>query len=310
VNEGAVSEGAAVTTSDLNLREGPSTGDDVILVMPPGAEVALTGGSENGFYEVEYDGETGWAFAEFLDTDGGVSAPADTAVVDSALNLRAGPSTSDDVIAVMPGGGEVSVTGGAKNGFYQVNYQGMDGWAFGEFLEFDGDGNTPVASNIIWPVSGGEWKISQGYNGFSHYNGGGGYQYAYAFDLARTDGGTAWLPAYAPVSGTVRWTEQASGGITIDMGNGYAVALFHLTLDGWEAGDAISQGDYLGSISGPGGAGYVDNFAHVHFTVWETSDGGNWSRNAVPFTGSNAISGQEFPADGSYSEWAGTVFTP
>lgn len=310
VEGGSSPEGNATTTSDLNLRDGPSTSDDVIQVMPPGAEVTLTGGAENGFYSVEYRGTEGWAFAEFLMTgdDGGSSAGGE-AVVTSSLNLREGPSTNDDVIDVMPAGAAVSVNGGTDNGFYPVTYRGTDGWAHGDYLDFDG-GSAVVESDIIWPVSGGEWKISQGYNGFSHYNGGGGYQYAYSFDLARTDGGSAWQPVYSPVTGTVRWTEQASGGITIDLGNGYAVALFHLTVEGWEAGDRISQGDYLGTISGPGGAGYVDNFAHVHLTAWETTDGGNWSRIAVPFTGSNGISGQEFAASGSYSEWAGTVFSP
>lgn len=309
VNAGSVPEGGAVTTSDLNLRSGPSTSDDVILVMPAGADVMLTGASENGFYSVEYRGTAGWAFADYVEIgSGGGPAPTGEASVTSALNLRSGPSTADDVLAVMPAGAEVAVTGGVDNGFCPVRYRGTDGWAHGDYLDF-GSG-APVSSAIVWPVSGGEWTISQGYNGFSHYNGGGGYQYAYAFDLARTDGGSAWQPVYSPVTGTVRWTEQASGGITIDMGNGYAVALFHLTVNGWKPGDRIEQGDDLGTISGPGGPGYVDNFAHVHMTVWETSDGGNWSRIAVPFTGANAISGQDFPASGAFSEWAGTIFYP
>lgn len=312
VEQGSVDAGVAVTTSELNLRAGPSTSDDVLLVMPEGAEVALTGDQANGFYGVEFDGESGWASADYLDLDGGSAPASDRAVVDSALNLRNGPSTGDDVLAVMPGGAEVAVNGAAENGFYPVSFNGQEGWAFGEFLLFEGEAVAEAddSAAIVWPVSGGEWTISQGYNGFSHYNGGGGYQYQYAFDLARTDGGTAWQPAYSPVSGVVRWTEAASGGITIDMGNGYAVAIFHLTLDGWNDGDTITQGDYLGTISGPGGAGYVDNFAHLHISVWQTTDGGNWSRIAVPFTGVNAISGQEFPASGSYSEWAGTIIYP
>ncbi|MEZ4500882.1 MAG: hypothetical protein R2839_12605 [Thermomicrobiales bacterium] len=65
-------------------------------------------------------------------------------------------------------------------------------------------------------------------------------QYLYFFDIAREDRNTGGQPVYAPVSGTVRWTERESGGITINMGNGYAVAMFHVTVDrGWEMGDPI-----------------------------------------------------------------------
>jgi uncharacterized protein YraI len=311
-SDGGGSTGTATTTSALNLRDGPSTSDAVLLVMPAGADVVLTGESENGFASVEYRGTAGWAFADYLMTgDDSGSAPGDEAVATSALNLRADPSTSAEILRVMPSGASVSVNGAADNGFYPVTFRGSDGWAHREYLDFDGIGAPVGASDIVWPVTGGEWYVSQGYNGFSHYNGGGSYQYAYSFDLARTDGSTAWQSVYAPVSGTVSWTEPASGGITIDLENGYAVAMFHVTLDGsFQPGDRIAQGDYVGLLSGPGGDGFVDNFAHIHLTVWQTTDGGNFSRVAIPFTGNNAISGQEFSGSGAYNQWSGTVFFP
>jgi len=112
------------------------------------------------------------------------------------------------------------------------------------------------------------------------------------------------------VNGTVRWTERGSGGITINMGNGYAVALFHVTVDrGWEAGDTINQGDFIGTVSYAGGEGFVQ-FSHVHFTVWATTDGGNWSRQAVPFTGQNTISGNSYADVGGRQQWTGTLFSP
>ena len=43
---------------------------------------------------------------------------------------------------------------------------------------------------------------------------------------------------------------------------------------------------------------------HIHLTLWQTNDGGNWDRHAAPFTGQFAISGNSFPADGSAYQWA------
>lgn len=55
-------------------------------------------------------------------------------VWDGALNLRSGPSTSDEIITVMPDGAAVELTGESSNGFAAVVYNGMWGWAFAEFL--------------------------------------------------------------------------------------------------------------------------------------------------------------------------------
>lgn len=134
---------SAVTTSSLNLRGGPSTSENVRLVMPEGASVEVTGGPRNGFYKVVYQGREGWASGEFLSIGGGGSdggSSGSTSVL-SALNLRSGPSTSDSVILVMPDGARVDLTGERQNGFLGVVYRGTSGWASAEFL----DGSTGVA---------------------------------------------------------------------------------------------------------------------------------------------------------------------
>jgi uncharacterized protein YraI len=146
---GAGTTGSATTTTDLNLRVGPSYSDRVILVMPQGATVTLTGNSQNGFVSVAYQGRDGWAHSSYLSDGGGSSseaapaasaAPSDTARTTSALNLRSGPGTGNSVILVMPSGATVSVTGGAQNGFYPVTYNGRSGWASGAYLSMGGSG--------------------------------------------------------------------------------------------------------------------------------------------------------------------------
>ncbi|MFO0742742.1 MAG: serine hydrolase [Labilithrix sp.] len=67
-----------------------------------------------------------------------LSAGDDAIVSVDGLNLRAGPSTDDDVVTVMPEGSRVHVTGGAKAGFVPVTFDGKKGWAFEEYLSIAG----------------------------------------------------------------------------------------------------------------------------------------------------------------------------
>jgi len=134
---------AATTTSALNLRAGPSTADYIILVMPWGSTVNTLGPYQNGFYQVTYGGNTGWAYGAYLNLGAATTPPppqgsgpgtSGTATTTLALNLRGGPSTADYVILVMPYGATVALTGQSANGFVSVNYNGSAGWAYAAYL--------------------------------------------------------------------------------------------------------------------------------------------------------------------------------
>jgi len=324
----------ATATEVLNLRAGPSPEDEVLRVMPPGAPVTVTGPATGSFVPVVYNGTSGWADASFLNTSGAPGATASEtappsegstdAVTTSSVNLRGNPSTTAPVITILPANSAVETTGPAEAGFYPIVADGQSGWLAVEYLRFS-DGTpgaasavatpaeaTPVAtgSGLSWPVSGGTWEIMQGYNGSSHQNQDSLWQYYYSLDLVRTDGNTAGQTVLAPATGTVRWTDPSTGGMSIDIGNGHAVAVFHVAVDpGIAWGDSLEQGQAIGTISGPGGPGFAGT-PHVHFTLWETTDQGNWSRVAVPFVGEYAISGQEFPDTGGSNQHRGVEFTP
>lgn len=61
-----------------------------------------------------------------------VDAPAWTAVVKEALNLRSGPSKNDPIITTLPAGATVSV---GLDGWVPVWFEGRKGWMFAEYLE-------------------------------------------------------------------------------------------------------------------------------------------------------------------------------
>jgi hypothetical protein len=149
--------------------------------------------------------------------------------------------------------------------------------------------------------------VVQGYNNGTHTNRSGFAQYKYSLDWARVDGDTAGQPVSAPVSGTVRWTDRGSGGMLIDAGNGYGVAVFHVTIDrGLGRGDRVERGQSIGTISGPGGEGYM-SIAHIDITAWRLTNNGH---EAVPFEGPNAIAGMEFPDTGGTNQHMGARVTP
>lgn len=76
------------TTANLNLRSGPSTSNAVRLVIPQGATVTTvnTTSPSGGWYNIKYNGVTGWSSGSYLtlvsspSTGGGTSTARDNAV--------------------------------------------------------------------------------------------------------------------------------------------------------------------------------------------------------------------------------------
>jgi uncharacterized protein YgiM (DUF1202 family) len=119
--------GTLYTTDYLNLRKGPSTDDEVLDVLPPLSAVEATDQIIDGYRFVYVDGVPGWAFGQYL-------VGSSTLTTTDVLNLRAEPSTSADVLHIMPLGATVQLTGDESNGFVSVTYNGVDGWAYSKYL--------------------------------------------------------------------------------------------------------------------------------------------------------------------------------
>lgn len=260
----------AITTEPLNLRTDPAEDAPVVVVMPAGASLVTTGEPVGGFTPVRFGDQTGWANAAFLSIDGTPAAGDAAGEADANGEAEVGDGGVADAEDPLP-----EMAPGAAGG-----------------------------AGIVWPFAGGTWQVIQGYNNGTHTYRGATADYRYSLDWARADGNTAGQPIYAPVSGTIRWTSK--GGMLIDAGNGYGVALFHVTFDGFSSGQSVQQGQPLGVISGPGGPGYAGT-PHVDLTLWQLGDGANVS---TPFAGANAIAGQEFPDAGAGNQHMGATVSP
>jgi murein DD-endopeptidase MepM/ murein hydrolase activator NlpD len=263
---------AGATTTETNLRSGPSVDSTILTVLPPGTSLSIDGPAANGFVPVTGNGASGWIAAELLGDGATVAVAPDVNTLSTnapaPVPAASAPSTSPEPTASRAGA---------------------------------------ESTGISWPFAGGEWKVVQGYNTGTHTNRSGFAQYKYSLDWARVDGDTAGQPVFAPVSGTVEWVDRGSGGMLVDAGNGYCVAVFHVTLDrDLASGTTVQRGQRIGTISGPGGDGYM-SMAHIDITVWSLAGRGH---EAVPFTGPNAIAGHEFPDTGGANQHMGATVTP
>jgi uncharacterized protein YraI len=139
--------------NDLNLRKGPGEGDVIFTTIPFGAELERReGGLVNDYIPVRYEGIDGWVFAlgvvatpqdlpaaapdegtgdeSFVAFDGSLER-----VTISPLMLRAEPSLDAETLTGMPEGSVVYLTQeGYENGYITVDYGGLQGWAYADFL--------------------------------------------------------------------------------------------------------------------------------------------------------------------------------
>ena len=133
----------------ISLRESPSTQARALRQIPFGAPVTVLGSAENGFYQVIYNGVTGYSLASYLVSY--LERPAGSKVSSNTsggyrtmycvncreyITLRSIPSTSGADLAHIPLGASVSYVGTAENGFYEVIYNGRRGYALAQYLSY------------------------------------------------------------------------------------------------------------------------------------------------------------------------------
>ena len=140
----------------ISLRESPSTQARALRQIPFGAPVTVLGSAENGFYQVIYNGVTGYSLASYLvsyqpSESERLARPAGSTVSSNTsggyrtmycvncreyITLRSIPNTSGADLAHIPLGASVSYVGTAENGFYEVIYNGRRGYALAQYLSY------------------------------------------------------------------------------------------------------------------------------------------------------------------------------
>ena len=179
----AAAQVAIVLPSDgLNLRAGANTASGVIMVLPQGTMLTVTGemrdngmlpvllGSVAGYVSSDYVYVTDEALATAtpapnatptpapVPTQAPVQTPAQnereaTVRAYGGLKLRRQPDTASATLATMPYGTVVTVTGESVNGFYAVSYEELSGYASAQYLTFGTDAPQPTAEPTKVPAA-------------------------------------------------------------------------------------------------------------------------------------------------------------
>ena len=152
----------------LNLRTAASLSSGVVMTLPQGATLTVTGAETNGMLPVRLGSIAGYVAAEYVyvveqelvpeRTPTPIPAPTTQPVLGTAqvtagsgLVLRSGPSTSHGAITTMPYGATVSILGDVQGGFYPVRYGGAEGYASATYLRMNQQA-TPIPIPTATPT--------------------------------------------------------------------------------------------------------------------------------------------------------------
>jgi uncharacterized protein YkwD/uncharacterized protein YraI len=161
VTSAAPAPGTATAIGDVELLGDPAAAGAALGTIPDVEVVTLTGEAQDGFLQVVYNGQEGWADAAYLDVapvapGASVLQPADAAAAESPaaapaspassvpgslvsatsdVNLREQPNPSSTVLDIVPAGSQVSLTGSRANGYVNVRIDGRAGWIDERYLE-------------------------------------------------------------------------------------------------------------------------------------------------------------------------------
>lgn len=131
------SNGLYRAIKNANIRNKPSKNSVVLTTAPKYAIVAALGPAKGcgahscAWVKVAYDGFEGWSKGAYFEPALVVEGRA---IADVNLNLRATPGYDGHVLAVIPVGGELTLTGRQSYPWVSVTYKGMKGWVHSSLL--------------------------------------------------------------------------------------------------------------------------------------------------------------------------------
>ena len=148
----ACADQAVVTGDEVNVRNGPGTVYGISSSVSRDTSVEVLDRSDPDWYQISWDGKSGYVSSEFLSLTGdSLSGEVTTAREESTgsingmhVYLRAAPNTSAAVLGTYDTGKELTVTG-VWGDWTAVRIDGLAGYVFSDFVtEYD-----PNAASLI-----------------------------------------------------------------------------------------------------------------------------------------------------------------
>ncbi|MDP4126233.1 MAG: SH3 domain-containing protein, partial [Bacillota bacterium] len=152
--------GTVTASSGLNFRKTAETTSAVLATIPKNTQVDVISKNASNWYNVMYNGQTGWVLGSYItiktvavtipatgvsrsdsnesvdnsQNPPGISKVVGTVTASSSLNLRQAAGTTSAVLAAIPKNTQVDVISKNASNWYNVIYNGQTGWVSGSYL--------------------------------------------------------------------------------------------------------------------------------------------------------------------------------
>lgn len=125
----------ATTGSSLRMRAEASTSSSIITTLNKDVSVAILDDTLDGWYEVAFNGNTGFVSADYIAIYEDDVFESYGRVCADSVNVRADASTDSEILASV-GAGTVVTVNGFVDGWYEVTCQyGTEGYIRSDFLD-------------------------------------------------------------------------------------------------------------------------------------------------------------------------------
>ncbi len=144
-----------INANGVNVRSQASTDSSVVATVNAGTTMPVKG-VEGNWFEVSYNGKTAYVRSDLMDMQSGSSSNANSNSSNSSdsktgtinagyVRLRAGASTSSQILFTLQKGAEMTVTG-SEGDWYAVSYKGSKGYVYKQYLSVEGESDSGSAS--------------------------------------------------------------------------------------------------------------------------------------------------------------------
>ncbi len=148
-------------TTDVNVRQDPSSNSAVLAVLSAGDTVTQRGSEENGWLPITYDEKNAWIQAQYVSATTAATSDAtvSTAVVNKDAYVRSSAAADGWIMGSLSQGTTVPVIGAAQGSWTPVNYYGRSGWIASSLLGADTtDASVKITSAVsqdyLWVRTG------------------------------------------------------------------------------------------------------------------------------------------------------------
>ena len=139
-------DSGVITEEVVNARTGPGTNYEVVEMLAKGKTVVVLE-EKNGWYHIQWGDSDGYVKRDYLAVGGKapVKTPDATVTGGSTINVRSGPGTNHNRIAMVDEGKRVAVLD-KEGDWYRVTFDGTTGYILGDYVSIDGSASAGTSS--------------------------------------------------------------------------------------------------------------------------------------------------------------------